>query len=348
MKTRSSHTFGKWLVAGVLLALPLTVQADQIKDFLKAFEKNGNYVQPFSTLFGTMTNSSWYQSAAVAKGFGFYVGIPISITRVADADRSFAGTYIDKGCKDYHTTNPTGTQKCTEVNHYTTPTLFGKKDAPLVWSYLTNSTKDAIVDSIHPFLLSDGLSAFSSLNWIPFGMPQVSFSWWNTELKLRYLGAPSIQGVSLQMPGIGIQHDLASFLPRFVPNLPVNISVAGNISWLSLDFAPPGAEYTGSMELNGFSHFLGIVVGYTHHGWVEAFMEAGWEGSSLESKGEVIVTKVGDPDETIRPNLNLEGRNTFRAALNVAVHFGYDAVFGQNVGSEFGQQISVLSYRYKK
>lgn len=145
------------------------------------------------------------------------------------------------------------------------------------------------------------------------------------------------------MPAVGIQHDLASFLPP----LPVNLSLAANWTWLSGEWTP-GGDIDGSLTLDGTSSFYEILAGYTYANWLEVILETGWETASVKTGGNLVIKDEGQPDETVRPDMTLDGRNGFRAGLNIAIHFGYDAVLGQSFGANLGNQLSILAYRYKK
>jgi hypothetical protein len=321
--------------------------AGNVDAIVKAFEDNEDYVKPFATIFGSMTNSGWYQSSAVPAGFGFYLGLPINMTSLADEDRSFSWTVTDDGCRLYHTNNPTGTQTCSEVTTYNTPTIFGRSKGPVTQLSDYNPNSKTIVATRY-IPLSDGKQELSSFNWLPFLEPQLSFSYKYTELKLRYIGLP-LDAYSFSMPGLGIQHDLASFLPALP--LPVSFSAAANFTWLSATWKP-GGNISGSMDLTGLSQFYGVLAGYTYKNWLEVFLETGWEMANMKSGGSLVIHDNSatnpQPDETVKPNLSLDGRNGFRVNLNIAFHLGYDAVLGQNVGAQFGNQVGILAYRYKK
>jgi hypothetical protein len=79
---------------------------------------------------------------------------------------------------------------------------------------------------------------------------------------------------------------------------------------------------------------------------LEIFAEAGWEGASLQTGGDLTI-HAGGTDTDVHPNLDVDGRNGFRAALNFAFHFGYQAVVGQNVGANVGNQVNILGFRLK-
>jgi hypothetical protein len=321
------------------LSLPPSASAAKIEDVVRAFEKNKDYVEPIATIFGSATNSGWYQSSAVPRGFSFYLGLPMNLTLIADADRKFKGTWTDNGCKQYHKYNSSKAQACSESTEYTAPTLFGHGKGPVLDSSEYSPTENNIGGTFN-IPQNDGNAEASAFNWFPFGEPQASLSFYHTEVKLRYFALP-LDIFSISLPGVGIQHDLASFLPP----LPVSLSVAANWTWMHGEWKP-GGDVDGAVELDGSSAFYGVLAGYTYSRWLEVFLETGWETASLKTGGDLTINNDSGP-ERVRPDLTLEGRNGFRASLNIAFHFGYDMVLGQNLGANLGNQVSVLAYRYQ-
>jgi hypothetical protein len=192
--------------------------------------------------------------------------------------------------------------------------------------------------------INGGLKDLASLNWLPFLTPQLGVGFLGTELKVRYLGIPEIEGFSFSMPAVGIQHEIGTFVPIPVPGL--KTSVALNMTWMSAEFSPKEG-ITGTLELEGFSYFAGVLVGYKFLGMLEAFVEMGWEGANMTTGGSLVIEGETDADdETVRPNLDVDGRNGFRAALNFSFHLGYQAVIGQNFGSQLGHNVNILGYRF--
>ena len=55
---------------------------------------------------------------------------------------------------------------------------------------------------------SSGIEELNAIAGLPFATLQASFAWYYTELTLRYIGIPTIAGISVQLPGIGLRHDL--------------------------------------------------------------------------------------------------------------------------------------------
>jgi hypothetical protein len=294
-------------------------------------------------LFGSITNSGWYQSAGVKKGIGIYFGIPMNMTYIADADREYDGTWTDIGCQTAKPKNPAA--DCREQTGYTGPTAFGREAAPVMYTSVPDVNGN-IIDSI-PVNINGGLEDLAAMNWLPFAAPQLGVGFLGTELKLRYMGIPSIAGVSFSMPAVGLQHDISTFLPKPIPVPGLKTSVAFNMTWFSAEFEP-GEDIEGKLELTGFSYFAGVLVGYKLLGTLEAFLEAGWEGANMKTGGNLVLTDPDDPanNETVKPNLDVDGRNGFRAALSFAFHFGYQAVVGQNFGAELGHNVNVLGYRF--
>ena len=60
---------------------------------------------------------------------------------------------------------------------------------------------------------------------------------------------------------------------------------------LGAEFSP-GDNISGTLELDGFSHFMGLLVGYNYRGWAEIFLEAGCasgrftEASKQDQRGD--------------------------------------------------------------
>jgi hypothetical protein len=289
-----------------------------------------------------LTNSGWYQSAGVSGLFGFYLGLPISLATISDDDRSYKGTWTDEGCVLFHSDsdNPeSGSSACPEKVTFTAPTIFGRKAAPVNRTTIYDPNSNAIVDTLE-IPNSDGIPDVADFNRVPFLMPQLGVNFFHPELTLRYFMLP-LGDYSFNAFGIGLQHDLDSFLPP----LPVSVSVAGNFTRMGVEIKP-GNGVDGTLELSGVSHFVGLLVGYNLLGMLEVFAEAGWEGATLQTGGSLTITDV-TPNQEVKPDLEVEGRNGFRAALNVAFHFGYQAVVGQNVGANLGNQFNLLGFRLK-
>ncbi|NLG17911.1 MAG: hypothetical protein GX556_11325 [Fibrobacter sp.] len=328
-----------------VLAGSLTVDsfAGVGSEIVDAFQKRPEYVQPFATSLGTLTNSGWYQSASVDKSFGFSISLPISVVYLGKKDRQYSGTHIDEGCrecKEQQTQNPSiDCQDCVDCQEFVAPTIFGTIPTPDTYnSYydLQYNIVGQLPDSI-PF--SDG--QLSNLPVLPYLTLQAGFSFYYTELKLRYIGMPTIAGIGFHMPGFALQHDLQSILPK----LPVSLSLAANFTFYSASWEP-GDDVKGKLALGGLSNFLGLVAGYRLKNIVEFFIEAGWDHSVLNATGEVEISSDA-VSEMITLDTKIKGRNAFRSSLNIAFPIGYHPVISGGMGSQFSNTLNIFSFKSK-
>ena len=330
-------------VAFLLFLLPLWLSAGPIDETIKAFESRPDYVRPFSTIVGSMTNSGWYQSASISKHFNFGVSLPISVIYLVNKDREYSGSYTDPNCATCREQEAAGAsvncRGCIECQQFTAPTIFGSIHRPNVVQYriLENGSVHDAVPVDPPF--SDGIEELNQIAGLPFATLQASFSLYHTELTLRYMGMPEIAGISLHLPGVGLRYDFQHFLPV----VPVSLSLAANFTILTAAWTPDEEDIEGTLKLNGLSNFLGIVAGYQPKQFLEIFLETGWEHSFLTPSGELTVK--GD---LVRPTKTITGRNGFRAALNIAFPIKYNPVIGGIAGSQFGYFINIFSFRSKK
>jgi|GEM_PF-1662153 len=331
-----AKTLYRTLMLGIV---SVSVAHAQFQGLVEAFESDTGYVKPFATLLGTMTNQAWYQSASVPKAFSFYIGVPISLSFLSSKDRSFEYTWVDSGCVlcNQKNGNPNG---CLERMKLTRPTVFGTEPAPKGATSQVNLNGDVVwVDSI---LFSDGIDGLNALPFMPWLAPQIGLSFFHTELKGRITPIPT-PVFSLYVPAAGIQHDLASVLPE----IPVSLSVAYNMNWIIGSFTPPDSNINGTLNLRGMSLFAGVLAGYRLKA-VEFFLEAGWEHSTLNLTGDLTIAaaQASASAQSIKPDMKLAGRNTFRAGLNIAFPIGYMPVLGGSIGAEPAVTVNILGYKY--
>ncbi len=143
---------------------------------VKAFADRSEYVTPLATVLGTMGNSGWNSASSIAKEPYLHFSLPISIVVISKKDRSYDGVYIDDGLL-----NSAELDKSAATQNYTTPTIFGREPAPVVYKYVTN-TKGMVTDTIIK-QFSDGLDDLKVFNWIPFTSLQCEASMHYTSLK---------------------------------------------------------------------------------------------------------------------------------------------------------------------
>ncbi|HEX2956698.1 MAG TPA: DUF6588 family protein [Chitinispirillaceae bacterium] len=301
--------------------LTSTLYAGRGSSTMHSINEQPGYMRPFATSVGTLTNSGWLQSASIERDFGFSFSLPISLAYIGKKDRQYSESY---------TNHETGTS----VN-VTVPTVFGSMNKPIVY----HGTSQNIPDST---TFRPGLEEFQTLSVLPYITLQASFSFYYTELKLRYIGLPLSNNSSFYFPGIGLQHDLH----HFFPSSPVAVSLAGNITFLNASFTP-GDRLEGTLTTGGISSFLGVAAGYRPSDKIELFLETGWDHCHVSAKGSIISSE-DDTRETIPVDNKITGRNAFRIALNVAVPLKYNPVAGVIAGAQWGNMINLISFRSKQ
>ena len=303
------------------LALAFSLQAGRGSTIMHAINEQPGYMRPLATTVGTMTNSGWFQSAFLDRDFEFGMALPISLIYIGSKDRRYTDTYTDA----------TGSVKVT------VPTIFGTLDTPTVNRAINDFMTVPDNTTFRP-----GLEEFKALSVIPYITLQASFSYFYTELKLRYMGMPTIQKNGFHFPGLGLQHDLHHFFPSF----PVAISLAGNMTFLTTRITP-GDKLDGTLKTGGIASFLGIVAGYRPIDNLEVFLETGWDHSHVSVKGDIISNEDGGR-EMIPVDNTIAGRNAFRIALNVAIPVKYNPVAGVIAGAQWGNLINLISYKSKR
>lgn len=320
-----------------------SLHAGDVANTLREIAKRPLYVQPIATTLATMTSSGWYQSASVDQSLGFAVSLPITLVYLNNGDRQYSDSYDNTGCiecRQQQATNPAITcRDCEECPDYTAPTIFGTIKTPVL-HFSQTDTRGNVIDntSIIDEQLSSGIPALAELSLLPFATLQASLFWHHTALTLRYFGLPTISGFNLQLPGVGIQHEINHLLP----SLPVKLSVAAHATILNIAWTPDEKDVSGILKMNGISSFMGVLAGF-NPGFIEFFMEAGWEHGHLTPSGNLLVE--GD---LLVPDKNINGRNAFRAALNIALPIKYHPVIGGVGGAQFGNVINLISYRSKE
>ena len=298
----------------------------ELDGVIQSFEDRSGYIQPFASLLGEAMNSGWYQSAHVSKHFGFYIGLPMTGAIVGNNDRVYTETYTD----------PSG---AVPPQSFQTPTILGTGKAPTIYQYILGLNNQKIDSVAIPY--SDGLL---NLPVLPFASLQLGFSAYNTELKLRYFGLPGVKGANVSLPGIGIQHDLSWFLPTG----PISLSVAGNITFITMgmkgNLFPASDSVTGSFNLSGTSSFAGVLAGYRWKA-IEIFLDGGWEHTKITSSGNLTLLQL---NQSVSPKFDLVGRNNFCLGLNLGFDLGWNPVFGASIGNVNSCSANILGYKYSR
>jgi hypothetical protein len=331
-------------VSFLLIVFNICALAGSTEETIKAFERRPDYVLPLVTSIGSMTSSGWFVSGELPKNFSYSIALPISLIYLNNSDRQYSGTYIDTGCQECMKQKAAGAnvdcRNCVECQQFTAPTIFGTIHTPDT-SEVYKSRRDLNNNVIGKLSItppfSDGADALNSTVLLPFATLQASFSYYYSEIILRYIGIPSIAGISVQFPGIGLRHDFQ----HFIPSCPVSLSLAATFTFVSATWEP-GGNVQGSLHLSGVSDFFGILAGYKATKYLDVFLEAGWEHAFVTPSGELHII---DENDWVRPNKTITGRNGFQMALNVSFPIKYNPVIGGIGGAQFGNLINILSYK---
>lgn len=318
-----------------LLTVVSISNAGTAADAVRTLEKNSYYFKPLATVFGTINSSGWYRSAGVDKNFGFYIGLPISVTYINSKDRMYDSTYIDEPCRQCIEQNR-NSRGCNPSRTISLPTIFGL-DKPPVIDVVSSLDHNSDVNGFRHQYFANGVDELSRFNWIPYIALQTGISYYYTSVQLRFMAIPS-DVFTVTLPAFSLQHDLRSVFP----DLPFHLSLAGNLSIMSINWKP-GDDVEGTVKFRGVSNFLGILAGY-RIGVLEAFLQTGWEHSFLKTSGTVTIL----PDEVVRPSVKLAGRNGFRIGLNVALDVGYTAAVGHSFGAEMNTTANILGFSYRR
>jgi hypothetical protein len=331
----------------VLLLFSVSVTAGTWIETINAFIDRPKYGQPIATSLGSLTNSGWYMSGSIDREFGFSVSLPVTLVYLNSRDLAYNETLINENCVTCREKEAAGAdvacRGCVECLEFTAPTLFGDTLRPVPFTSIIDSNfnvtgREAVLPPYEP-----GIKELYGISVLPFVSLQLSFSYYYTELKLRYSGSlVPISDNSFHFPGVGIQHDFS----RLIPALPLSLSLAANFTW-PVSSVTPGGDVEGSLSTTGLSNFLGIVTGYKISGFFEAFLEAGWDHSFIHLSGDIVSTERG-ARETAVIDRKITGRNGFRAALNLAFSLGYHPVLGGVGGAQFGNLINIISYKSRK
>lgn len=305
-----------------------SLQAGRGATTMHAINEQPGYMSPLATTIGTLTNSGWFQSAFIDKEFGYGVALPISLAYIGSRDRQYTESYTDVGSTEYHTV--------------TVPTIFGAISRPVIERTIMGAQSNVIGTFADSTLFRAGIDEFKGISVVPYITLQAAFSLYYTEVKLRYMGMPSISHNGFQYPGIGLQHDFHHLFPSF----PVAISLAGNMTFLNTVITP-GDKLTGTLKIGGISSFFGMVAGYRPNEKLEVFLETGLDHSHVSVKGAITSTEDGGY-EVIPVDNTITGRNSFRLALNVAVPIKYHPVAGIIAGAQWGNLLNIFSYKSKQ
>lgn len=307
---------------------------------LKAFEDKPGYVQPLATWFGTFTNTGWVRSARVNSGFGWGFAIPVSVGYINEDDHTYTNHFAT-GCaelSDKGIACPTG-----DTRDYEVPTILGPKTNVEYTSYKQNPLDSTSYVTFSGGFADDGDETLRDITTLGLVWPQLSLSYQHTQLTVRAMGLPSIgEFAGYSHLGFALQYSLGHLWAHRLPsNHPVDVSLLTSYNFISLGYSP--SDYTGELSLDFTTMWHALVIGTRLGDRFEIFSELGYETSNLKSSGELIAKDEGEDD--ISPRVEIDGRNGFKASLNLAFHFDtYHPLGSMSYGAQAGNTLNILNF----
>jgi hypothetical protein len=317
-----------------LLCLAGLSVAGKYSTVVRAFEDTPEYVAPVAPLLNTLTNSGWHRRAAIGKSRRFVFSVPLTIAGISDRDRQYRGTYKNAAYLEHV---GTAADHDLALQHYTTPTVFGRESAPtlkrLDIGYIDFENNELGVIDTTDILLSDGVTGISRFNWLPMGALQVDFSAWHTAIKMRYAGFFIPDELRISMPAVSLSHDV-----QWYKKTPFHFTLFTNSAFHMVDWVP-GADVRGTAEIRGYSGFSGFLWGREYaEGRLSFFVETGIEYSRLRTGGRLQI-RDGDEWDLVEPSLSFSGRRSFKAGVFVTVS-PKDHAYAAQAGGSAGAQNS--------
>lgn len=309
-----------FLIALVLSASTISAEWGSIYDSMIAFDetpglKNGNrpgYVKPIITQLGTVLNGNWVNSANVPQSFSFDAGIPITLSFIAEADRTYSSAKV--------------------------PTIFGED----LGSYNVNPN---IPCTTQPNCNEiSGNENLNNLGMFSYPIAQAGFSYYHARVVLRGMWLPAITELrSFSLLGFGLQYSFGYLFQYALPkNLQtLNVSLAFGYNSSSIGYTPE--NYVGQLDLGISTKAFQMVIGYSPASFVELMLSVGYETAYMKSSGVLTAPEGG----IIHPTLGVNGSNGFRLGVEVAFSLGtsFHPVVGANFGTRTAINANVLYFK---
>lgn len=285
--------------------------------FLEAGVEDANqllesYMEPAFVGFGIGMNCGWYNTAKPHKFLGFDLNFSISAAKVPDSKQFF--TFRDADYNNVRLSNP---------NDNRLPTLFGPNlgadDLPEL-TFLDPNSGQELVRITSPTGL--GIDEDLPINAVPVPMIQLGVGLFKgTEVKLRYIPEQNFddngedQG-SVKLFGIGVMHDIKSFLPAD-KLLPFDLSLfVGYTSLTSNVYVDSDANQFAEFDASAItaqvvaSKKLAILTAFAGVGYAKSDIDFGLKGNYTTE-----TTTYTDPINFNFSNSGLRANVGFRLRL---------------------------------
>ena len=247
--------------------------------------ETSKYFQPLASYLGTYFNTGSYYTAEVPLTFGFKFSIIGMWSVVPDNQRTFNP---EPGLSGVSNVAPSAT-------------VFGTKA-----SY---------------FLGNEGFFVYPtgmSLKGIPLGIYQVSGSFLNTELMLRFFPSSNFDKEKIGLFGFGIKHDIS----RYIPMIPVNVAVQILYNQLNYEHNDAEPDKYGKITSKNFAINL-----HASKTFIDLFTV--YSGLQYESSTMDLTYYFDDPNNFYpslgnqRQSIKIDGENHFRYTLGAAMKLGF-------------------------
>ncbi|HEX3072951.1 MAG TPA: DUF6588 family protein [Ignavibacteriales bacterium] len=258
----------------------------QLEDRLNILDESEvkNFARPLVTSFTSGMSAGAFNTAAVPKYFGFSIGVRAMYIFIPDDQRSFTPNLPDGYLVD--------------------------KDAPTIYGPETGVTYIG-GGSNPPIVYPGGLD----LKAFPIAFPQVTLSFFSTELLFRYVPLP-LDDEDLTLLGLGLKHDVG----QYIPLLPLDLAVQVLYNKLEVsDIVDATHMAYGLIASKSFALL-------TVYGGIQ------YETSSFDFSYEFT-------EENRNINVEIEGDNDVRGVLGLALNFPFIVI---NADYSLGAQ-NVLS-----
>ena len=304
------------------------------EDLKRLAEVNAtNYLQPFSTAFGTNMNAGLYHTAKIHKLLGFDVGFRMMLAMIPDEGKTYnfampgeidiPKNMIYPGQTGFFTISSAGIYPLANLE---APTVFGidstrtiEPDDAMLLQTLADSLNITEAE-LRALLQAAGysVSAISqqasfpvppglNLDYLPLAMPQISVGLpMNTEVMLRFFPKTEISKDigEFAFLGIGVKHSLSQYIPMF----PVDISA--QFVYQSLEVGDIITSTHTCFNVHASKKFLIFT----------PYIGLGFESSNF--KVDYTIEGTGNPLlDGQEVSFDLEGENGFRARAGFSLSF---------------------------
>jgi hypothetical protein len=191
-----------------------------------------SYISPGAESLMYTINSGWFKTAATHKFLGFDISLIGAAHFVEDSDQSF-----DMNVNDFQNIRfPDGSTSKKIA------TVFGDNNPNQ--TVIVTLTENGFSEDVE-ILLPDGVAS-ENIDVLPAAFLQAELGIFKgTDLKVRYIPEFTTEDVETGLYGLGIQHELTSWLP-LQRLLPINVAVLGAYTHLNSEF-----DFSGKSALDG-------------------------------------------------------------------------------------------------